>query len=377
MDVPLLDLGAQNEPLRMKILDAIDQVIRSHSFILGPDVQRLEERIAAYCNVRFAVGVTSGTDALLVSLMAFGVGGGDEVITTPYSFFATAGAIARTGATPVFVDIDPRTYNIDAEAVLGAITDRTKAILPVHLFGQCAEMTAIVKVGRERRIPVIEDAAQAIGAEYRDGRRAGSMGDVGCFSFYPSKNLGAMGDAGMVITNDAEIAERLRVLRVHGSKPKYYHHLVGGNFRLDSIQAAVLNVKLDRLDEWTEARIENAKTYDALFEEFGLLGTVGTPDRIYEREAISHDHIFNQYVIRVPRRDELRRYLKAHGIGSEVYYPVPLHLQQCFHHLGYKEGAYPEAERAAKETLALPIYPEITEAQRALVVRTVRDFFSR
>jgi dTDP-4-amino-4,6-dideoxygalactose transaminase len=375
MDIPLLDLGAQNEPLREQILSAIDQVIRSHAFILGPEVQRLEERIAAYCKARFAVGVTSGTDALLVSLMALGVGRGDEVITTPFSFFATAGVIARLGATPVFVDVDPQTYNIDAESISGSITERTKAILPVHLFGQCADMAPILEVARARRIPVIEDAAQAIGAEYRDGRRAGSMGDVGCFSFYPSKNLGAMGDAGMVVTNDAETAEKLKVLRVHGSQPKYYHHMVGGNFRLDSVQAAVLNVKFGHLDEWTKGRRKNAAIYDALFADNGLLELVSRPHRAYTSERIRHDHIFNQYVIRVPRRDDLRQHLKEKGIGSEVYYPVPLHLQQCFQYLGYKEEDFPEAERAAKETLALPVYPEITEAQKALVVRTIRNFY--
>lgn len=353
MKVPLLDLTAQYAAIRDEVRRAMDEVCDSQQFILGPQVERLERAVAGYCQCAHGIGVSSGTDALLVALMALDINAGDEVITTPYTFFATAGAIARLGARPVFVDIEPDTYNINAALIERAITPRTKAIVPVHLFGQCAEMDAILKFG----LPVIEDAAQAIGAEYK-GRRASSMGLMGCLSFFPTKNLGGFGDAGMVVTNDAGLAERVRVLRVHGMQPKYYHRLIGGNFRLDALQAAVLNVKLKYLDEWTRRRQANAAFYNAR-----LRGPVAV-----------HPHIYNQYVIRSKQRDRLRAHLTAAGIGTEIYYPVPLHLQECFAYLGYRQGDFPEAEAAARETLALPVYPELTREQLEYVVEAVRGF---
>lgn len=379
MKVPLLDLKAHHDPIEAEILDALKRVLRSQTFIMGSEVQKLEERIASYCGTRFAVGVSSGTDALLVALMALGVGPGDEVITTPYSFFATAGVIARLGARPVFVDISAESYNVDSAKLEQAITPRTKVIMPVHLYGQCADMDRILALARSRGIAVVEDAAQAIGAEYRDGRRAGSMGQIGCFSFFPSKNLGALGDAGMVVTSDPDLADRLKILRVHGAKPKYYHRIVGGNFRLDAMQAAVLNVKLSYLDGWTKRRQGNAARYETLLSEMGLAkpdGPIGIPARVHG-EAAANGHIYNQFVIRCPRRDELKEHLKAQSIGTEVYYPVPLHLQECFADLGYRPGVFPEAERAAKETLALPIYPELSAEQQKAVVTEVRDFYGR
>jgi len=375
--IPLLDLNAQHDPILKEILEAIEQVIRRQSYILGPEVQKLEERIASYCGTPFAVGVSSGTDALLISLMALGIGQNDEVITTPYSFFATAGVIARVGAKPVFVDIDPATFNLDPDRIEPAITSKTKAVLPVHLYGQCADMDPIIKIAENHGLKVIEDAAQAIGAEYTGGQRGGSMGALGCLSFFPSKNLGAMGDAGMVVTKDADLSEKIRVLRVHGSKPKYYHKMIGGNFRLDTIQAAVLNVKLNYLDVWTQKRQENASRYIKLFKESGLIEKAGLrlPAAVFEDTRVSHYHIYNQFVIRVPDRDRLRDHLKQRGIATEVYYPVPFHLQECFRDLGYKEGDFPEAERASKETLALPIYPELSKTQQSYVINQVSEFY--
>ncbi len=377
MAVPLLDLRAHHEPLYKELLAAIEQTLQSQAFILGPEVGKLEERVASYCQARAGIGVSSGTDALLVALMALEIGSGDEVVTTPYSFFATAGAIVRLGAKPVFADIDPVTYNIDPGKLEKAVTPRTKAIIPVHLYGQCADMAPILGIAVLHRLHVIEDAAQAIGAEYLDGRRAGSMGTVGCLSFFPSKNLGALGDGGMVVTNDADVAERIRILRVHGSKPKYYHKLIGGNFRLDALQAAVLNVKLNYLDGWTARRQENAARYEDLFRQSGVIerAGVGIPQAVYRQARVSHYHIYNQFVLRTPNRDRLMAHLKQKGIGTEVYYPVPFHLQECFRVLGYKEGDFPEAERAAKETLALPIYPELTPAQQEQIVSAIRDFY--
>ncbi|MGQ0810062.1 MAG: DegT/DnrJ/EryC1/StrS family aminotransferase [Nitrospiraceae bacterium] len=376
MTVPLLDLKAHHEPLHKEIMAAIEQTLLSQAFILGPEVTKLEERIASYCQTRAAIGVTSGTDALLIALMAMDIKPGDEVVTTPYSFFATAGAVVRLGARPVFVDIDPRTYNIDPSRIEKAITPKTRALIPVHLYGQCADMGPIMDIASRHKLRVVEDAAQAIGAEYRDGRRAGSMGAVGCLSFFPSKNLGALGDGGMVVTNDAELAERMRILRVHGSKPKYYHKVIGGNFRLDSLQAAVLNVKLNYLDGWTARRRENAARYRALFKQNGLLEHPGVvlPEAAYQGAGPSHDHIYNQFVLRVPQRDRLMTYLKEKGIGSEVYYPVPFHLQECFQYLGYREGDFPESERAARETIAIPIYPELTEQHQTQVVRAIQQY---
>lgn len=378
MGVPLLDLKAHHEPLHQEIMAALEQTFRSQAFILGPEVAKLEERVAAYSQARFGIGVSSGTDALLLALMAIGVGPGDEVITSPYSFFATAGAVARLGAKPVLVDIDPRTYNIDPSKIGKAITAKSKAIIPVHLYGQCADMAPIMELAQRHNLKVIEDAAQAIGSEYRDGRRAGSMGTVGCLSFFPSKNLGCLGDGGMVVTNDADLAERMKILRVHGGKPKYYHKMIGGNFRLDTIQAAVLNVKLNYLDQWTRRRQDNALRYEALFQQSGLMpkGKVRLPEPVHRESGTKHYHIYNQFVLRVERRDGLMDSLKQKGIGTEVYYPVPFHLQECFRYLGYKEGDFPESERAAKETVAIPIYPELTEAQQEEVVTAIQGAYS-
>lgn len=378
MGVPLLDLKTHHEPLHKEVMAAIEHTFLSQAFILGPEVGKLEERVASYCQTRFGIGVSSGTDALLIALMAIGVGPGDEVITTPYSFFATAGAVARLGAKPVLVDIDPKTYNIDPSKVGKAITSKTKAMIPVHLYGQCAEMTPILDLAQRHNLKVIEDAAQAIGSEYRDGRRAGSMGTVGCLSFFPSKNLGALGDGGMVVTNDQELAERIKVLRVHGGKPKYYHKMIGGNFRLDTIQAAVLNVKLNYLDDWTRRRQENAQRYETLFHQSGLVqkGKVRLPDPVYRDSGSKHYHIYNQFVLRVDKRDDLMAYLKQKGIGAEIYYPVPFHLQECFQYLAHKEGDFPESERAARETVAIPIYPELTLELQTEVVDAINSFFS-
>lgn len=378
MGVPLLDLRAHHEPLHKEIMAALEQTFQSNAFILGPAVEQLEERIATYCQAKHGIGVTSGTDALLLALMALGVGAGDEVITSPYSFFATAGVVARLGAKPVLVDIDATTFNIDPSPIEAAITAKTKAIIPVHLYGQCADMAPIMELAQRHNLSVIEDAAQAIGAEYRDGRRASSMGTVGCLSFFPSKNLGCLGDGGMAVTNDPGLAERMKILRVHGSKPKYYHKLIGGNFRLDTIQAAVLNVKLNYLDGWTKRRQENADRYESLFRQSGLVQKekVRLPEPVYRSSGAKHYHIYNQFVLRVERRDGLIAHLKQKGIGTEIYYPVPFHLQECFRYLGHKEGDFPESERAAKETIAIPIYPELTPAQQTEVVEAIRAFYA-
>jgi len=366
--VPLLDLKAQYATIRSEIRAAIDRVVESQHFILGPEVEGLEQEIAAFCGARFAVGVSSGTDALLAALTAIRLAPGDEVITTSYSFFATAGVIARLGARPVFVDIDPKSFNLDTGQIDQKITSRTKAILPVHLFGQCADMAPIMAVANDHGIYVIEDAAQAIGARDNEGRLAGTIGHMGCFSFFPSKNLGAFGDGGMVVTNDEKLAEIVKVLRVHGGKPKYHHRIVGGNFRLDALQAAILRVKLKYLATWTEARRHNARRYRSLFEELGVSKLASLPDD-------SPGHIYNQFVARFPHRDRHQGFLKEKGVDTEVYYPVPLHLQDCFRDLGYRCGDFSEAERAACESLALPIYPELNEDQQRRVVETIREFY--
>lgn len=365
--VPLLDLKAQYATIREEVRAAVDRVLDSQYFILGPEVEALEAEVAAYCGCRYGIGVSSGSDALLVSLMALDLQPGDEVITTPYTFFATAGAIVRLGAVPVFVDIDPVTYNLDPAKLEAAVTPRTRAIMPVHLYGQMCDMQPLITVAERHNLHVIEDAAQAIGAEYR-GQRAGSIGHLGCFSFFPSKNLGGVGDGGMVTTNDTALADRVRLLRGHGARPKYHHRVVGGNFRLDAIQAAVLRVKLPYLDGWTAARQRNADTYRRLFRESGLVesGQVALPvDAGYGR------HIYNQFVIRVQNRDGLAAFLKEQGIGTEVYYPVPMHLLDCFAGLGLPAGSYPQSEAAARETLALPIYPELTEDMLARVAHEI------
>jgi dTDP-4-amino-4,6-dideoxygalactose transaminase len=367
--VPLLDLKAQYAPLREELLAAITRVCDSQRFIMGPEVEGLENALAACLDVSHAVGVSSGTDALLMALRALDVGPGDEVVTTTYSFFSTIGSIVRIGARPVLVDIDPATFNLDPAAVAAAMTPRTKAILPVHLFGQSAELAPILDAAARAGVAVVEDAAQAIGATYHD-RAVGGWGTIGCFSFFPSKNLGAFGDAGLVTTSDEALAHRLRLLRNHGMEPKYCHTLVGGNFRLDALQAAVLGVKLPHLSAWSAARQRTAARYRALFEQAGLGGIVAAP-----AEAPGRSHIYNQFVVRVPERDALRRHLATRDIGTEVYYPVPFHLQECFADLGYRAGAFPHAERAAQESLALPIYGELTEAQQAWVVESVRAFY--
>ena len=370
VSVPLLDLKAQYGAIREEVRAAIDRVVESQHFILGPEVEAFEKEIAAYSQCAFAVGVSSGTDALLIALMAIGIKPQDEVITTPYSFFATAGGIVRLGATPVFVDIDPATCNLDPSGIERAITRRTRAIMPVHLYGQMAEMDSIMRMADSHNLLVIEDAAQAIGAEYR-GRRAGSVGHLGCFSFYPSKNLGGCGDAGMVTTNDAELADKLKLLRNHGHRPKYYNKIVGGNFRIDAIQAAVLRVKLKYLDQWTGKRQEHAATYRRLFTEAGL---VGSGKITLPHEAGPGRHIYNQFVIRSRRRDDLISHLQSRRIGCEVYYPVPLHIQECFAELGYQAGDLPAAESAAHETLALPIFPELTDEMLGSVVAAIAEF---
>ena len=364
MKIPLLDLRAQYAGIRQDVLTAVSEVLESQVCILGPKVAELEAQIAKLSDCRFGVGVSSGTDALLAGLMALGVGEGDQVITTPFTFFATAGCVARLGAKPVFVDIDPRTYNIDPAKIEQAITPRTKAIIPVHLFGQMCDMDPIMEIAQRHNLYVVEDAAQAISSTYK-GRKAGSIGTLGCFSFFPSKNLGGVGDGGMIVTNDPELHERLIVMRAHGSKPKYYHKFMGGNFRLDPIQAAVLLVKLPHLAAWSEARRRNAETYDRIFAGSEVMTPWISPETV---------SIYNQYVIRVERRDDLMSHLKAGEIGSEIYYPVPMHLQDCFSYLGYKEGDFAESERAAKEVLALPIYPELTSEQLEYVGHTVLEW---
>lgn len=367
-DVPLVDLKAQFAATETAVREAIDRVLGSQQFILGPEVEALEAEIAGYVGAGHGVGVSSGSDALLVSLMALDIGPGDEVVTTPYTFFAPAGAIERLGARPVFVDIEPETYTIGARSIENAITPRTKAILPVHLFGQCADMSAILATAARHGLPIVEDAAQAIGAEH-DGKRAGAMGSVGCLSFFPSKNLGGFGDGGMIVTSDEAVARKSRILRVHGAKPKYHHATVGGNFRLDAIQAAVLRAKLPHLDEWTEKRRANARFYDAGFQAAGLPADVlATP---VVRPGC---HVFNQYVVRTRHRDALLSHLREQGIGCAVYYPAPLHLQACFADLGYREGQLPHAEAAARESLAIPMYPELAKAQIERVVETIVEF---
>jgi dTDP-4-amino-4,6-dideoxygalactose transaminase len=367
-NVPLLDLQAQYHPLRDEILAAVVRVCDSQRFILGPEVDALEAELAALLGVRHAVGVSSGTDALLLALMALDIGPGDEVVTTAYSFFATAGTIARLGARPVFVDIEPETFNVNPRKIAAAITPRTKAIVPVHLFGMSADMDEILDAATRAGVAVVEDAAQAIGATYRS-RPVGGMGALGCFSFFPSKNLGAFGDAGLVTTEDAALAAKARLLRTHGMAPKYYHHLVGGNFRIDALQAAVLRVKAPHLHTWTAARQRNAARYRALWSDAGLHEAIELPV-----ERPDRTHIFNQFVIRSPQRDQLKRHLDAAGIGSEIYYPVPFHLQRCFASLGYRPGDFPEAERAAAESLAIPIYGELTLDQQRQVVDAMAGF---
>lgn len=387
LKVPLLDLKAQYATIKEPVRKAIDEVCDSQWFVMGPNVIELEKRVAEYCECSHGIGVSSGTDALLVALMALEIGQGDAVITTPYTFFATGGAIARLGARPIFCDIDAETFNLDPARVSAMIENdcenvrgelihkasgaKVRAIMPVHLYGQTAAIEPLMEIARTHGLSVIEDAAQSIGSEYSGGGRAGSQSHIGCFSFFPSKNLGAFGDGGMCTSNDDELAERLRVLRMHGGKPKYYHAMIGGNFRLDAIQAAILLVKLEYLDKWTASRQANAEIYNEAIYNAGLSGKVAAP-----KTRTGKRHIYNQYVIRAEGRDELRQYLSDSGIGTEIYYPVPLHMQRCFDYLGHAEGDFPEAERAARETLAVPIYPEVSREQIQYVVDKISEFYS-
>lgn len=388
MRVPLLDLKPQYLSLKNELDEAIIKVAESQYFILGPEVDSMEKVFCEYLNCKHALGVSSGTDALLIALMAIGIKPGDEVIVPTFSFFATAGVVSRLNATPVFVDINPVTFNIDPKEFEKNITAKTKAVIPVHLYGQSCEMDEIIKIAKENGLKVIEDGAQAIGAQYKDGRHVGTIGDIGCFSFFPSKNLGGYGDGGLVISNDDKLAERLRILRVHGGESKYYHKTIGGNFRLDAIQAAVLKVKLPYLDNWSKQRRENAETYNKLFMSSGLAEETGKtnfdkrnsvllPKAIYKSNEIKNYHIYNQYIIRVEKRDELRQYLAKNEISTEVYYPVPFHLQECFANLGYKRGDFPLSEMSAETSIALPIYPELSKEQIEFVVRTIKEFIQK
>jgi dTDP-4-amino-4,6-dideoxygalactose transaminase len=395
MRVPLLDLSEQYRLLAGPIRERIDQVMATQRFILGPNVEALELAIGRFMDAPHAIGVSSGTDALLAILMALEIGPADAIITTPYSFFATAGCVARLGATPLFVDVDPATYNISPSKLeqyinthcrtdsAGILVDsagrKIRAIIPVHLFGLCCEMDAIHAISEQHDLDVIEDAAQAIGAEYRTShmgvRKAGTMGEVGCFSFYPSKNLGAAGDAGLVVCREDGLAKRLRILRQHGMEPRYHHQIIGGNFRLDEIQAAILDVKLPYLESWSAARRAAADVYREEFTYSGLMERLTLPAEPYREQGLTNHHIYHQYVVRTSRRDALREHLTKREIGTEIYYPIGLHLQECFTYLGYKEGDLPETERAARETLALPIYPEITREAQRYVVDAIAEFF--
>jgi dTDP-4-amino-4,6-dideoxygalactose transaminase len=370
MKIQMLDLSEQYKSMRDEIIQKLDEVMSSSRFILGDNVKQLESDIAKYSNVKNGIGVGNGSDAIHIALQAVGVGEGDEVITTPFTFFATAGSIARTGAKPVFVDIDPVTFNIDPTKIEAAITPKTKAIVPVHLYGQMADMDPIVEIARKYNLAIIEDAAQAIGARYK-GKTAGEMGTAAAYSFFPTKNLGAYGDAGMIVTDDDDVAEKCRVIRVHGSKPKYYHHVLGINSRLDELQAAILNVKLPHLERWSEERRKRAAYYTEKLNE-KLNGIVETP---VEKEE--NHHVFHQYTLRVPERDQLQQYLKEQSISTMIYYPLPLHMQPVFKDLGYKEGDLPEAEKAAKEVLSLPMYPELKHEEQDYVIEMIVEFYTK
>jgi len=388
MKVPLLDLKAQYKTIKTEIDKALIDVAESQNLILGAEVEKLEKNLCEYLECKHAIGVSSGTDALLVALMAIDIKPDDEVIIPTYSFFATAGVVSRLNAKPVFIDSDPVTFNLDPSKLKSLITKKTKAIVPVHLYGQSADMDPIMQIAKEFNLKVIEDSAQSIGTQYKDGRKAGNIGDIGCYSFYPSKNLGCFGDGGLVTTNDDELAAKLRILRVHGGKPKYYHRIIGGNFRIDAIQAAVLSVKLPHLDSWTKRRQENAELYTKFFKANGLAEEEGRlkydnankillPKPVYKEFNLKYYHIYNQYVIRVENRDEVRKNLTDNEIGTEIYYPVPFHLQECFAYLGYKEGDFPVSEWCAKDSIALPIYPELTPEQIEFVVTTIKKFLEK
>jgi len=390
MKVPLLDLKAQYKTIKQELDDALIRTAESQYFILGPDVEKLEKNICDYLCCGYAVGISSGTDALLIALMAIDIQPGDEVIIPDYSFFATAGVVSRLNAVPVFADIDIKTYNIDISKIESKITGHTKAIIPVHLYGQSADMDGLLEISRKYNLKIIEDGAQAIGAQYSNGKYAGTIGDIGCFSFFPSKNLGCFGDGGIVITNDKSLYEKLHILRVHGSKPKYYHKIIGGNFRLDAIQAAVLNVKLPHLDSWSEKRRKNAELYNELFIKSGLSSRTGVtefsdtdrvliPEPVFKNSSLKNYHIYNQYIIRVKRRDDLRKFLAGKEIGTEIYYPVPFHKQECFSDVvnkyGYKPDEFEFSNKASDETIALPIFPELIDKQIEYVVNNIKDFF--
>ena len=385
MNVPLLDLKAQYRTIKQEIDAALIRTAESQYFILGPEVEKMEQAMSAYIGCKHSFGVSSGTDALLLALMAIGIKPGDEVIMPTFSFFATGGVVARLNAVPVFVDSDKHSFNIDANQIEKKITSKTKAIIPVHLFGQSSEMTKIMEIAKKHNLKVIEDGAQAIGVHYKDGRQVGTIGDIGCFSFFPSKNLGCFGDGGLVTTNNDELAEKLKVMRVHGGRPKYYHKVIGGNFRIDAIQAAVLNVKLPHLDGWSAKRRENAALYTKLFIEAGLAETEGNtvfndknavllPKALYKDSGHKNYHIYNQFVIRVERRNALREFLTQNEIGNEVYYPVPFHRQECFKYLNNNDVDYPVANCAATDSVALPIYPELTHEQISFVVKKISEF---
>jgi dTDP-4-amino-4,6-dideoxygalactose transaminase len=391
MKVPLLDLKPQYHSLKKELDEAILRVAESQYFILGPEVEKMEKEFCDYLKCKHAIGVSSGTDALLLALMAIDIKPGDEVIVPTYSFFATAGVVSRLNAVLVLTDIDPVTFNIDTEDVKRKITSKTRAIIPVHLYGQSADLEPITKIAREKNIFVIEDAAQAIGTEYKDGKCVGTIGDIGCFSFFPSKNLGGYGDGGLVTTNNDELAYMLRIKRVHGGEQKYYHKVIGGNFRIDALQAAVLRVKLPHLDKWSEKRRANAEYYNELFIKNGLAEDTGKtkfddrnkvllPKAVYKSEIrnpkseIRNYHIYNQYVIRVQKRDELKKFLTENEIGNEIYYPVPFHMQQCFANLNHKKGDFPEAEKASETSLAIPVYPELSKEQQEFVVQKIKEF---
>ncbi len=388
MTVPLLDLKKQYHSLKNELDEALIRVAESQYFILGPEVEKMEKAFCEYLECKSAIGVSSGTDALLIALMALDIQPGDEVIVPTYSFFATAGVVSRMKAVPVFAEIDPVTFNIDPDDIEKRITVKTKAIIPVHLYGQSCEMDKIMEIARKHNLKVIEDGAQAIGVQYKDGKHVGTVGDIGCYSFFPSKNLGCFGDGGLVVSNNDELGEKLRILRVHGGKPKYYHKIIGGNFRLDAIQAAVLNVKLPHLDDWSAQRRGNAELYTKLFIESGLAESIGKtkfddknkvllPEAVYKDSGVKNYHIYNQYIIRVHDRDAVRKHLSDKGVGSEIYYPVPFHLQECFSSLGYKKGDFPLAEEAADDSIALPIYPELTGEQQKFVVDTIAEFIKK
>ncbi|MFW6131278.1 MAG: DegT/DnrJ/EryC1/StrS family aminotransferase [Candidatus Aminicenantaceae bacterium] len=388
MNVPLLDLKAQYQAIKEEINRKINEVIESQSFILGSEVQNFEKEMAEYSSAKYAVGVSSGSDALICSLMMLQIGPGDEVITTPFTFFATAGAVARLGAKPIFCDIERETYNMDPEKLKEVIESRgenkssskMKAVIPIHLYGQCVDMDPVLEVIKNHNIFIIEDGAQAVGAEYPSAKgvkKACTMGDVGILSFFPSKNLGGYGDGGMILTNNQELFHKLKLLRVHGAQNKYFHDLIGGNFRLDSIQAAILRVKLQYLEDWHQKRRENAQYYCQIFKDLGLAenGWVHTPVASYSDKGVKNYHIYNQFVIRVKKRDELQKYLKEKGIGTAIYYPVPLHLQKCFEYLGYKKGAFPVSEKASTEVLALPVYPELSKKQQDYIGSCISSFY--